>query len=155
VTDVADSPRCPADDSTLEAVDVDEGVVFVCRECQGIWLPAAVVQALAVPFKTGWTGYMPFDEDAPSGAACPAGHGALKAFRHWIYAVELCGECGAVWLPGLVLRELNDRTRREDGADLIPWAPESYLLGQAAMAVGVHPQVVQDLVTDSNSVWAR
>ena len=157
MTDRGPGPRCPANHSTLEPVEVDEGIVFTCRACQGIWLPAEVVQVFSLRFKAGWTGYVPFEQGVRSTGTCPAGHGTLQAFHYWIYRIELCAECGAVWLPGELLQELDDRARRNSGIDkaIHPWAPESYLLGPAAVAVGVHPEVVQTLLTESSSVWVR
>jgi hypothetical protein len=71
--------------------------------------------------------------------------------------VQHCAGCGGLWLPGDVLHELNDRARRLAGNDeRFPITnADGFLIGPAALTAGFDPEVVDELLITSASVWLQ
>lgn len=83
-----------------------------CPVCLGLWLPGPVVAVVV--------GHIPRPgSDGGAGTSkrsvCPADGGSLAAVYHHGIEVDLCFDCGGVWLDRGELERIIARRRRREG----------------------------------------
>lgn len=91
---------------------------MTCGQCHGLWLPGTVV--------AGVVGHLPAVKAQPpadSHLHCPDDHAALRAIRHRGVEIDVCPDCGGVWLDNgelaLILGKNDQDTNESPAADAL------------------------------------
>jgi Zn-finger nucleic acid-binding protein len=112
--------RCPADGNLMTRLAMKTVSIDHCAKCGGIWLDARELSAvMAVGGATGVDQGPVGRTDkgfAPGGRNCPRDKAALRKATdpdqpH--VELDLCGECGGVFLDAGELSDLSELTLRE------------------------------------------
>lgn len=86
--------KCPRDGTALDEKVIKGQTVFDCATCHGLWLPKSVILTAIKE--------LPDLSDQPNASRlCPMDYTDLVAVRHQGVEVDVCRNCGGVWLdPG-------------------------------------------------------
>ena len=128
---------CPRDGGVLERRAVGPAEIFVCSECQGVWISEADLEAfLRLPSEVWKLPAARARFWSPSvydnNASCPCGHGnAMESLTRRGVRIDACEGCGAVWLDGgelqMLMRSGQFEVKDPDGH---AYDESSHLMGE-------------------------